>query len=38
MTFFPSTHCRPMLILAKSPLNTHSDCAIVCTRDKYNKL
>lgn len=33
-TLFPKTHCLPMLILAKSPLNTHSDCAIVYNNEE----
>ena len=27
---FPITHCRPMLMLAKSPRTIHSDCTMVC--------
>ena len=27
--FLPIMHCLPILMLAKSPRNTHSDCTIV---------
>ena len=27
---FPITHCRPMLMFARSPRTIHSDCTMVC--------
>ena len=35
---FPITHCRPMLMLARSPRTIHSDCTMVCMCTEKTRL